>query len=243
MNKYFSFIVISFFSFLSVSTVFSQSFTRTIELKNPRMNGQDVVNLQKRLLALGFFSVGEADGYYGPLSAEVVKNVQTFSGFNINGTVNKNLWDYIFNERNSSFLKNVSIVLTYNPVRLMKSRDLLYTDIPYDAHSEAFVYYSSTDKKAKILEYYAGNPHTQTKMTCYFINDNYYFVQYSWTEPRTNKNSDIVGSTTTETIYLVNNNNLFEMESGVMKRADYDQNHTVIEPINDILIKFMVEYR
>ena len=71
------------------SAVYSQDFSRTIELKNPRMNGQDVLRLQNRLLALGFSGIGEADG-----------------------KVKRALWDYIFDNRNSAFLRDVGIVST-----------------------------------------------------------------------------------------------------------------------------------
>ena len=71
IRKQFNFIRILAFALLFtavISAVYSQDFSRTIELKNPRMNGQDVLCLQNRLLALGFSGIGDADGWYGPLS-------------------------------------------------------------------------------------------------------------------------------------------------------------------------------
>ena len=248
MKRISSLVFCVLFSLLFVSLAFSQGFTRTIELKNPRMNGQDVVNLQRRLLALGFSSVGEADGYYGPLSTEVIKNVQTFSGFDADGKVNKVLWDYIFNDTNSSFLKHVSTVLAYNPEKLMKSRDFLYVDDSerqsFDIGGEAFVYYSSTDKKAKILEYYFANSYIRIEITCYFISDNYYFVKNSYTHPEVNENLDFVGSITEETTFVFNNNTLYEMNSGNMRRTEKTPGGIVgpSEPVQYVLDKFISEY-
>ena len=74
------------------------NFTRIIELTNPRMNGPDVLALQEKLLSLGFSEIGTADGYYGPMTEGVIKNIQTSSHFEINGKVDRVLWDHIFNK-------------------------------------------------------------------------------------------------------------------------------------------------
>ena len=47
---------------------------------NPRMNGPDVLALQKRLLELQFYELGEADGYYGPMTEAVIKKIQDHRG-------------------------------------------------------------------------------------------------------------------------------------------------------------------
>lgn len=89
---------------------FYQNFTRIIELKNPRMEGQDILELQNRLLSLGFNEVGSVDGYYGPLTAGVIKKIQSFFASDDYGKVDERLWNYIFSERNTSFLKRISSV-------------------------------------------------------------------------------------------------------------------------------------
>jgi hypothetical protein len=48
------------------------------------MYGQDIVSLQNRLLSFGFFEVDNVDGYSGPFTAEVIKMIQCFSGFEQN---------------------------------------------------------------------------------------------------------------------------------------------------------------
>jgi hypothetical protein len=76
--------------------VFRENFSRVLELNTKRMNGPDVEALQKRLLYLGFSGVGEADGYYGPKTEEIIKTIQKFAGFDENGKVDRTLWDFIF---------------------------------------------------------------------------------------------------------------------------------------------------
>ena len=73
---------------------------RTIELTNPRMNGDDILELQSRLLSLGFVEIGEADGYYGPLMEEAIKNIQMAYGFEANGKVDRALWGFLFLDKN-----------------------------------------------------------------------------------------------------------------------------------------------
>ena len=72
------------------------SFIRNIELTNPRMEGQDILELQNRLLQLGFAEIGEADGYYGPLTEVVIKNIQMLYGFEANGKVDRSFWGFVF---------------------------------------------------------------------------------------------------------------------------------------------------
>ena len=86
------------FTAITESTATATNFTRVIELKSPRMNGPDVLALQERLLSLGFSEIGTADGYYGPMTEGVIKNIQTSSHFEINGKVDRVLWDHIFNK-------------------------------------------------------------------------------------------------------------------------------------------------
>lgn len=103
-NMMMLFCMICFF-LVSITAVFSQSYNRVIELRNPvRMNGQDVLALQNRLLSLKFNGMGNADGYYGPLTEGVIKEIQAFLGFEPNGKVERTLWNYIFDNENTSLL-------------------------------------------------------------------------------------------------------------------------------------------
>jgi len=142
------------------------------ELKNPPMNNQDILNLQERLLSLGFSEIGNADGYYGQLTAEVIKTIQYFSGFEQNKIVDKKLWNFIFNESNNTILKNINIVSKYNINELRKA-------------TERRMGYSN--EGGGIEKYFSGNEIKIIKLNIlgetfkcayylYYINSNYYFI-------------------------------------------------------------------
>ena len=97
-------IVIGFFCFYPL---FSQSFYRVLEVRDPRMNGPDVSALQNRLLNLNFSELGRADGYYGPVNENVIKNIQKSIGMVVTGKVDKVLWNIIFDDNNSKLLRNI----------------------------------------------------------------------------------------------------------------------------------------
>ncbi|MDR0442758.1 MAG: peptidoglycan-binding protein [Treponema sp.] len=206
------------------------------ELKNPRMNGQDILNLQNRLLSLGFSEIGSADGYYGPLAEGVIKNIQTFSGFRANGKVNKKLWGFLFSNINTEFLQNMSNVLTHNPDKLTKSWDL-YGDDPGD--ESAHVYYSPIDHKVKIVKHSIGNVFTDVHLTYYFVDDAryvvsdvYYFVNRIRTRWDFDSNVNVIDE---EEMYLVNHERIFIIKNGILEPSDYQ---VIIELQMTILDRF-----
>ena len=112
----------------------NQAFLREISVTSPRMNGPDVKFLQERLLELGFTGVGEADGFYGPMTAGEIYFIKAALGFMeyiifgsdeeeayYAGTdfdfrsadyqaVNKELWDIIFDPQYNAMLRNISLI-------------------------------------------------------------------------------------------------------------------------------------
>lgn len=85
-----------FILFVFTSSFFAQSFTREIKVTSPRMHGNDVVQVQKMLLAMGFDVVGEADGYFGPNSQKGLSEYQAFIGISNDGVFNKETYDVMF---------------------------------------------------------------------------------------------------------------------------------------------------
>jgi peptidoglycan hydrolase-like protein with peptidoglycan-binding domain len=67
--------------------MFSQDFPGIIELRNDRMYSAELKHY-------GFDEFGEIDGYYGPLTENMIKTIQRFSGFEENGIVDKRLWEF-----------------------------------------------------------------------------------------------------------------------------------------------------
>ena len=227
-------ILVITFIVLACSTVI-----RIFELKNPLMHGQDILNLQNRLLSLGFSEIGDADGYYGPLTEVVIKQIQTFSGFEPDGKVNKTLLDIIFNDNNASLLRNISIVSAYDPNSLEKTENLFGSGFG-EWGQKGFVYYSKTDRKAKIFEYYSGDESMKGSIMCYFISDDNYFLI---------SDTEIYGpgggSSPSDHFLSVNlvSNNIFIITNGVLEPGSISggwDSESIINRINDVKNKFYI---
>jgi peptidoglycan hydrolase-like protein with peptidoglycan-binding domain len=110
----------------------AQNFSRVLEIKNRRMNGQDVRHIQSRLLSLGFKKLGEADGWYGPLTEGVIKTLQRFLGFPRNGRVTMEFWNVIFDSKQEALLKNISAIDNYNQNLFTLTTKRTGTDSDFD---------------------------------------------------------------------------------------------------------------
>lgn len=102
---------------LFTATLSAQNFTREIKVAKPRMNGTDVLQLQRTLLTLGFEEVGEADGYFGPMSAKALKKYQGIAGFEQTGVYSKGNSDFLYG---NSFL-NLQFNLAIQKFNLVTS--------------------------------------------------------------------------------------------------------------------------
>jgi len=72
--------------------------SRTLRLANPWMHGDDVLELQNRLILLGYSAVGEADGYFGPKTDEAVRHFQQINKLVVDGIVGPITWQYLFSD-------------------------------------------------------------------------------------------------------------------------------------------------
>jgi peptidoglycan hydrolase-like protein with peptidoglycan-binding domain len=197
------------------------------ELKTPRMNSQEILNLQNHLVTLGFSGVGSADGYYGPMTESVIKNIQAFSGFRTDGKVNQKLWDFLFNNSNTEFFQNLSTILGYDSNKLTKSKDI-FGDEPGD--ESAYVYYSPTERRVRIIEHSVGAGFSETFMTYYFlddtkygsaVNDAYFFVNRKKTRWDNDSNTNIIDE---EDMFLSNNEEgFFNIKNGVFEHTIDEQ--------------------
>lgn len=82
----------------------SSGYTRPLQLKSPQMYGEDVKAVQKKLISLGY-SVGTADGYFGPATEREVKKYQKASGLSVDGSVGPATWKKLMEGSN---LRNVT---------------------------------------------------------------------------------------------------------------------------------------
>jgi len=159
--------------------VFSQNFSRVLELTAKRMNGPDVEALQKRLLQLGFSGVGEADGYYGPKNEEIIKTIQKFAGFEENGKVDRTLWNFIFGNDDFTvkYLKLIQTVAQYKPNELRKIENELSYDY-WNSYGYRYTIYYANDGKMRILDISGGNGDNAYQKTYYFADSDKYIVLY-----------------------------------------------------------------
>jgi hypothetical protein len=159
--------------------VSSQNFSRVLELNARRMNGPDVEALQKRLLSFGFTGVGEADGYFGPKTEEVIKTIQKFAGFEENGKVDRSLWNFIFgnDDFTSKYLKLIQIVAQYKPNELRKIENRLRYEY-WNFYGYDYTVYFANDGKIRILEISGGNGDNAYQKTYYFADSDKYVVLY-----------------------------------------------------------------
>jgi Tol biopolymer transport system component/peptidoglycan hydrolase-like protein with peptidoglycan-binding domain len=78
-------------------SVFAQEieFERMLEVTTPRMSGDDVKQIQQRLMDLGYDEVGDIDGWYGPMSADAAERFQNDRGLPADGRVDLATWELI----------------------------------------------------------------------------------------------------------------------------------------------------
>jgi len=150
----------------------AQDFSRIIEVRNNRMYGLDIIRLQTQLKNYGFDEIGEIDGYYGPLSENVIKTIQIFGGFEQNGKVDKLLWDFIFNNSNKIILENISIISKYNVDDFIKKHE---NRMGYSTEGGYIEEYYLNDE-IKVIKLHLFGETFQVECYFYYINSNYYFI-------------------------------------------------------------------
>lgn len=72
-------------------------YTRDLKLQErPRMTGDDVKQLQERLIILGYLDEGENDGYFGPKTEKALKEWEGKNGFAQDGIMTQNVFNGLF---------------------------------------------------------------------------------------------------------------------------------------------------
>jgi hypothetical protein len=71
---------------------------RTLSLQSPRLQGDDVLLLQQRLVELGYTEVGTPDGIFGQMTQSAVVRFQTEAGLTADGVVGPMTWAALWNQ-------------------------------------------------------------------------------------------------------------------------------------------------
>jgi hypothetical protein len=71
--------------------------SRNMKLANPYMRGNDVLSLQKKLIARGYNIVGSADGVFGKKTDAGVRQFQADQGLVVDGVVGPKTWAALWN--------------------------------------------------------------------------------------------------------------------------------------------------
>lgn len=74
------------------------AYYRPLALSDPMLTGNDVLQLQKRLVQLGYTQIGIPDGIFGPKTDQAVRQYQQDNGLVIDGIVGPLTWKQLFGE-------------------------------------------------------------------------------------------------------------------------------------------------
>jgi peptidoglycan hydrolase-like protein with peptidoglycan-binding domain len=74
------------------------SYTRALKYTFPLISGEDVIQLQQRLLDIGLNIIGQPDGIFGPQSDAAVRSFQQSHSMKIDGIVGPLTWTTLFEE-------------------------------------------------------------------------------------------------------------------------------------------------
>lgn len=222
--KKFSIVVITLLIFNSL--LFAQNYTRKLSLQKQRMNGKDVVELQKKLVSLGFTEVGEADGWFGPKTEAGVKGYQHLYGFEENGVFDGTIFDCMYS-KNPLKLKYDNAVKKINSIKFKK---LTVKTRDYSGHSA---------EGGNLTAYLDGrNPiYYQAEINGCSGAVNYFLYELSSTEEifiqeyiifariyNDDELQDIPGSITTSA-YYINGNKTYKIENGKFTETSIDREY------------------
>lgn len=87
------------------------AFTRYLKYKLPMLKGEDVLKVQRRLLALNYQGIGAADGKFGNATDGAVRAFQQDRGFQIDGIIGPITWNALFNPIESPQVDKLETVL------------------------------------------------------------------------------------------------------------------------------------
>lgn len=166
------FLLISAFSLFAQSSVEN----RTLYVKKPRMQGEDVLYIQNKLIEMGFSELGVPDGIFDSKTEEAVKTFQIFAGFTPNGHVTNEIYDFFHTKNAKAIMDMINI---YNEKKgakkVIKRPDYKIKNIPDD---QTFKVYAQ-NKDASYCSMLVDYDYYRGFLDVYKINDSTYMMVYS----------------------------------------------------------------
>lgn len=96
----------------------ASAFRRTLRLTSPRMNGQDVMALQNRLMDVSKTARGKGgDGWFGPVTEANVMAFQSTNGLKVTGVVDKVTWTRLFSSNARYFSADLAKAIAARTAR------------------------------------------------------------------------------------------------------------------------------
>lgn len=169
---------LTFFFFIAAAgDLFGQTYSRDLYLAENRLNGPDVLLLQKKLSSLGFTAVGQPDGWFGPDTQTAVKQLQGWLGFPADGKVTPAVWNALFSPRVEA--RYFRLVKEANAVRTNKLRKVerdLMGHSPEGGGAE--LYFSGADPVYAVISLYGEM--SQVRYDVYCFKGDTYLVLETW---------------------------------------------------------------
>jgi hypothetical protein len=216
-GKLFLFILILCFFLAAAGNLFGQAYSRDLYLVENRLNGPDVLTLQKKLVSLGFSVVGKPDSWFGPDTETGVKQLQGWLGFPVNGKITEPVWKALFAPRTEA--QYFQLITAANAVRIDKlektEKDLMEWA---PEGGEADVYLSGISPVYAVILLYGEM--SQVRYDVYYFKNDTFLVLETWA--RYPETFDLDHATYEYTGYCFSPAGSYSVKNGLPVKAAYD---------------------
>jgi hypothetical protein len=214
---------------LSKPTI-TNNIPRVLKLAQPRMHGDDIQNLQKKLLSLKFSDIGEADGWYGPMTENVVKKIQRYLGLQQDGVVTSSTWNALFNPDDviEHYCNDVSILNTYDLRRAYEYEDKDYTSL--DTGGDATWYIEG--KIPRYVRIIYEEREKKTVLIVYIVEKRYIVLATEYKYLTSKPFDDESAYTSTFSYYCVDDKS-YEIKKGVASLYTFGEYFQVMDIIQN----------
>ncbi len=197
--------------------LFSLDFSRDIKISDPRMHGEDIVELQKRLLSFGFSEIGTADGWYGPKTEAAVRKYQEFYGFKPNGIVTNKLWQVMFSQEKLIVQINNDLKIA-NSLAIDKYSKTEREFFNRSTEGGSITKYSDSNK-VRYIEIGIYGERGKVYYKIYLAEDRYLAIETNYIYP---EQFDVEHAEIENAMYYYVRNTTYEIRDGLPTKVKYD---------------------